>query len=154
MLAIIIPFYKITYFEATLQSLANQTDNRFKVYIGDDASPNDSSPLLKKFEGKFDFLYHRFEDNLGGKSLTLQWKRCIELKGDEEWLMILGDDDMLESNVVQTFHDHYCYFNSKSKKNKSISLRFQNWHKMMLTIRIETDILFYKHFVVTEFVFK
>ena len=23
------------------------------------------------------------------------------------------------------------YFNSKSKKNKSISLRFQNWHKMM-----------------------
>ena len=23
------------------------------------------------------------------------------------------------------------YFNSKSKKNKSISLRLQNWHKMM-----------------------
>lgn len=38
MLAIIIPYYKFTFFEATLQSLANQTDQRFKVYIGDDAS--------------------------------------------------------------------------------------------------------------------
>lgn len=39
MLAIVIPYYKITFFEDTLESLAHQTDKRFKVYIGDDASP-------------------------------------------------------------------------------------------------------------------
>ena len=31
MLAIIIPFFKLTFFEATLQSLANQTDNSFQL---------------------------------------------------------------------------------------------------------------------------
>jgi hypothetical protein len=39
MLAIIIPYYKLCFFEENLQSLAAQTDKRFKVYIGDDASP-------------------------------------------------------------------------------------------------------------------
>ena len=105
MLAIIIPYYKLTYFEATLKSLANQNDKRFKVYIGDDASPEDCTTLLQKFEGQFDFIYHRFETNLGGISLTQQWERCIALSGDEEWLMILGDDDVLEANVVASFYE-------------------------------------------------
>ncbi len=104
MLAIIIPYYKLTYFEATLKSLANQSDKRFKVYIGDDASPEDCSALLQKFEGQFDFIYHRFETNLGGTSLTQQWERCIALSDDEEWLLILGDDDVLGENVVEEFY--------------------------------------------------
>lgn len=103
MLAIIIPFFKLTFFEATLQSLADQTDKRFKVYIGDDVSPEDCSALLKKFTGKFDFDYHRFENNLGGTALTKQWERCIALSNDEEWLMILGDDDVLSVNFIEEF---------------------------------------------------
>ena len=35
MLAIVIPYYKYTFFEETLISLSNQTDKRFKIYIGD-----------------------------------------------------------------------------------------------------------------------
>lgn len=114
MLAIIIPFYKLTFFEATLQSLANQSDKRFNVYIGDDASPEDCTTLLRKFEGQFDFTYHRFESNLGGRSLTQQWERCIALSGDEEWLMILGDDDVLGGNVVEEFYKQYHYFQNIS----------------------------------------
>lgn len=104
MLAIIIPYFKLTFFEATLQSLADQTDKRFKVYIGDDASPEDCSALLKQFQEKFDFIYHRFTTNLGGTALTKQWERCIALSADEEWLMILGDDDVLGENVVEEFY--------------------------------------------------
>lgn len=104
MLAIVIPFYKHTFFEYTLQSLAGQSSKDFRVYIGDDASPNSPKDLLEKFEGKFDFVYHRFETNLGGLSLTQQWERCITLSESEEWLMILGDDDVLEMNVVEEFH--------------------------------------------------
>lgn len=104
MLAIIIPFFKLTFFEATLQSLASQSDKRFKVYVGDDASPEDCSSLLKQYEGKFDFVYHRFERNLGSVSLTQQWERCISLSNQEEWLMILGDDDVLGENVVEEFY--------------------------------------------------
>ncbi|MBD0726560.1 glycosyl transferase [Flavobacterium sp. L1I52] len=119
MLAIILPYYKISFFEETLQSLANQTDKRFKVYIGDDASLESPTVLLAKYKGKFDFLYHRFNENLGGKSLTKQWERCIALSGDEEWLMILGDDDYLDSSVVASW-----YTNFESFKDQSNVVRF------------------------------
>lgn len=114
MLAIVIPYYKRTFFEATLQSLAIQTDKRFMVYIGDDASPENSNDLLEKYKGQFEFMYHRFEENLGEKSLVSQWERCIALIHQEEWIMILGDDDVLEATVVASWHKNYPYFNGKS----------------------------------------
>ncbi|MFE3867011.1 glycosyltransferase [Flavobacterium sp. LS2P90] len=114
MLAIVIPYYKLTFFEQTLESLANQTDKRFKVYIGNDASPENLVDLLEKYEGKFDFAYHRFEENLGGTSLVQQWERCIELSRNEEWIMILGDDDVLGETVVASWYENYEYFNLKS----------------------------------------
>ena len=106
MLAIIIPYYKHRFFEATLQSIASQTDERFKVYIGNDASSENPNDLLEKYIEQFDFVYHRFETNLGGTSLTRQWERCIALSGNEEWIMILGDDDVLSENVVETFFNN------------------------------------------------
>ena len=113
MLAIIIPYYKLTFFEATLQSLAAQTCQDFKVYIGDDASVEDPSMLLEGYKGKFDFVYHRFATNLGGTSLTQQWERCIALLDNEEWLMILGDDDVLGENVVEEFFNNLKEINRK-----------------------------------------
>jgi glycosyltransferase involved in cell wall biosynthesis len=104
MLAIIIPYFKLTFFEETLLSLAKQTDKRFKVYIGDDASPENPTNLLEKYKGKFEFIYHRFEDNLGGTSLTQQWDRCIALSADEKWIMILGDDDELDEHCLADFY--------------------------------------------------
>lgn len=104
MLAIIIPFFKIAFFEDTLLSLENQTNKNFKVYIGDDASPEDCTQLLDSFKSKFDFLYYRFEENVGGGNLVEQWNRCIGLSEQEEWLMILGDDDVLGPNVVDDFY--------------------------------------------------
>jgi hypothetical protein len=114
MLAIVIPYFKLSFFEATLQSLAIQTDKRFTVYIGDDSSPENPSDLLEKYQGKFDFVYHRFESNLGGISLTQQWERCIELIADEVWIMILGDDDFLGETVVSSWYENYKHFNQKS----------------------------------------
>lgn len=104
LLAIVIPYYKLSYFKETLQSLYNQTNPNFKVYIGDDASPEHCYNLLNQFTGKFDFTYHRFENNLGGESLTKQWERCIALSAKEPWLMLLGDDDILGENVVEEFY--------------------------------------------------
>ena len=106
MLAIVIPYFKLTFFEATLQSLANQTDKRFKVYIGDDASPESPIFLLEKYKDKIDFDYIKFDDNLGGISLVKQWERCIESVGDEEWIMVLGDDDVLGATCVAAFYSN------------------------------------------------
>lgn len=45
-LSIVIPYYKIDYFEETITSLKNQTDKRFNLYIGNDFSPNDPLPII------------------------------------------------------------------------------------------------------------
>lgn len=103
MLTVIIPYFKISNFEETLKSLANQTDQRFDVFIGDDASPESPEELLRKYEGAFNFSYLRFNDNLGAHSLTKQWERCLE-NVQEEWFMILGDDDYLSENAVEEFY--------------------------------------------------
>ncbi|WP_333600057.1 glycosyltransferase family 2 protein [Flavobacterium sp.] len=105
MLAIVIPYYKQSYFESTLASLSSQTNKNFKVYIGDDASPENPDVLLEKYSGKFDFTYKKFDENLGSKSLTQQWQRCLDLVKDESWVMILGDDDVLGENAVESFYN-------------------------------------------------
>lgn len=106
MLAIVIPYYKIRFFEATLQSLALQTDKRFKVYIGNDASKDDPTTLLEKYQNQFDFDYQYYEINLGSISLTQQWERCLTQVQDEEWVMLLCDDDVLDSNCVASFYEN------------------------------------------------
>lgn len=130
MLVIVIPYYKFTFFEETLKSLASQTDKRFKVYIGDDASPENPLPLLEKYRGKFDFVYHRFKENIGSTLLTQQWERCIALSSNEKWIMILGDDDFLEETVVASWYSHYDVFNAKSNvirfATKSVNMQLNN----------------------------
>lgn len=106
-LAIIIPYYKLAFFRETVQSLAAQTDQRFHLYIGNDASPEDPQDLLSEFTGKINFTYKRFDENWGGKSLTKQWERCIDMMQDEEWFMILGDDDVLSETVVKDFYANW-----------------------------------------------
>lgn len=117
MLAIIIPYYKLTFFEKTLESLQNQTNKQFKVYIGDDASPENPDSLLENFKGEIDFIYHRFENNLGSVSLTQHWERCIGLSNNETWCIILGDDDVLSENIIASFYEII-----KEVENKEINV--------------------------------
>ncbi|MDR7208956.1 glycosyltransferase family 2 protein [Flavobacterium piscis] len=127
MLAIVIPYYKKVFFEETLMSLAKQTDQRFKVYIGDDASTENPEKLLSNYKNQFDVIYHRFRENLGKKSLVQQWERCIELTENEEWIMILGDDDFLEETVIESWYKHYDAFIEKSNvirfATKSVNMK-------------------------------
>jgi len=114
MLGIVIPYFKIIFFEETIKSLVNQTDKRFNVYIGNDASPENPSLLIEKYKHQLNITYHRFNENLGSISLTKQWERCISLIKDEDWIMILGDDDFLSNNVVGSWYENYNNFNTKT----------------------------------------
>jgi len=105
-LAIIIPFYKEKYFRATLESLKNQSNRNFSVYIGNDNSPDQIEDLLLEFSTDLNFQYQKFNKNLGAQSLAQQWDRCIALSANEDWIMILGDDDVLGENVVEQFYKH------------------------------------------------
>lgn len=105
-LAIVIPYYKIDFFEETIQSLSVQTDKRFTIYIGNDASPDDPLPTINKHLTEDDYHYFDYKDNVGGKNLALQWERILE-NVTEDWFMILGDDDRIAPNFVEEFYKYH-----------------------------------------------
>lgn len=109
-LAIVIPYYKFDFFEETLDSLANQTNKNFNVYIGNDASPNNPENLISKYQDKFNIFYKEFKSNIGGNSLVKQWYRCLDMVHNEDWILILGDDDVLSSTCVEDFYNEYNSF--------------------------------------------
>ena len=80
-LAIVIPAYKIMYFDQALSSIANQTCKDFTLYIGDDSSPFEQlyeeasrakSIWLPITSGFFDGSYDRFEKIVQRYSEILQ----------------------------------------------------------------------------------
>jgi hypothetical protein len=150
MLAIVIPYFKLTFFKETLDSLSNQTDKRFKVYIGNDASSESPKKIVEKFIKKFNFKYQKFEINFGGNSLVKQWNRCIDLIEDEKWVMILGDDDVLGENVVSEFYKN---IHEVEKENINV-IRYATYK-----INKKNDItsILYEHPVIeksTDFIFR
>jgi len=104
-LAIVVPYFKIQFFEECLKSLHNQTNQNFNLYIGNDNSPEDPYALIDEFGDKLNITYKKFENNLGKISLVNQWRRCIELINQETWIMILGDDDKISSDCVDSFYN-------------------------------------------------
>jgi glycosyltransferase involved in cell wall biosynthesis len=102
-LAIIIPAYRARFLERTLASLVAQTDRRFHVYVGDDASPEPIEPIVKTFQARLPLTYIRFSENLGGESLTRHWARSIALS-QEPWVWLFSDDDVLEPECVAAFY--------------------------------------------------
>ena len=103
-LAITIPYYKIGHFKEVLEALAQQTNQNFNVYIGDDSSPDSPLELINVYKDKLDISYTKFESNLGGISLTKQWDRTAYLNEGEEWLWVLPDDDIPSPNCVEEFY--------------------------------------------------
>lgn len=103
-LAIVIPFYKVNFFENLLIALSLQTRQNFNVYIGNDCSPDNPEPILKKYYDRLNIKYHPFSERMGSVSLTRQWERCFSLIEDEEWVWFLPDDDIPSANCVEEFY--------------------------------------------------
>ena len=102
-LAIIIPAYKAMYLESTLNSFVSQTESNFNIYIGDDDSPEDIYSIVEKFRHKLNIEYIKFGENIGSKSLTKQWERCVEMS-NEEWIWLFSDDDIASPHCVEVFY--------------------------------------------------
>ena len=112
------PAYKARFLRQALESIAQQTDKRFTVYVGDDASPDDIKEICEDFVDRFNLVYTRFTENLGRDSLVAHWNRCIELSS-EPWIWLFCDDDIMESMCVEMF-----YKTIDREKNRFRVLRF------------------------------
>lgn len=99
-IAIVIPAYKTRFLRKTLASVASQTNQDFKVYVGDDASPENIEELVDDFKGCLNIVYRRFETNMGSKDLTSHWERCIRLS-EEPMVWLFSDDDVMPPDGVE-----------------------------------------------------
>ncbi len=117
-LAIVIPAYKAEFLKQALISISSQTDRRFKVYVGDDASPENLKIICEQFYDSLDIFYERFDNNMGATSLVSQWNRCVKLS-HEPWVWLFCDDDLMEPECVRYFYQAISY-----KKNKYQLYRF------------------------------
>lgn len=103
-LAIVIPYYKKTFFRETIDSIASQTCKDFVLYIGDDASLENPQDIIQEYKDKIRIVYHRFDENLGSKDLVAQWDRCIDMTQNEDWIWLFSDDDTMEKTCVEEFY--------------------------------------------------
>lgn len=98
------PAYKGKYLSEALQSLANQIDNRFNVYVSDDCSPEDLEPVAAKFSDVLNLRYVRFENNLGKDDLVAHWERSLALIAGEEFVCMFSDDDIMSPDCISSFY--------------------------------------------------
>jgi glycosyltransferase involved in cell wall biosynthesis len=99
-LAIIVAAFKSEYLAKALACLARQTDQRFTLYVVDDASPADIQGIARSSLGARPYIFKRFETNLGGKSLAKHWDRCVAVS-NEPWVWLFSDDDLMDDNCVE-----------------------------------------------------
>jgi len=121
-LSIIIPAYKPDFLKDAIESVLNQTNQNFYLYIFNDASPNNLESVLSNFIGHENIIYHKFEDNLGGQDLVAHWNRCVMATNNEEWIWLFSDDDIMSPNCVEEF------YNTLENTNRTFNLyRFNNY---------------------------
>lgn len=47
--------------------------------------------------------YRYFENNLGQKSLTAHWNRCLKMLQNETWIWLFSDDDLIDKDCIKNF---------------------------------------------------
>ncbi|HCM22680.1 MAG TPA: hypothetical protein DIC46_18340 [Porphyromonadaceae bacterium] len=104
-IAIVIPAYKSDFFKETFESIINQTDSNFHVYIGNDAGDKKIEKIIYSFEERANMkiTYRYFENNLGQTSLTAHWNRCLEMLQNETWIWLFSDDDLMDKDCIKNF---------------------------------------------------
>ena len=100
-LAIVILAYRGALLHRALSSLQIQKDKHFRVYVCDDASPEDIALSLNDFEDSLDIVYTRFEENFGIRRQGAHLERCLSLVRDETLVCFFSDDNELTRDAVQ-----------------------------------------------------
>ena len=122
-LAIIVPAYKADYLKETLESIVNQTDQRFNLYIFDDASPEKLDQIIEDTKLPSGTICHRFDENLGQNSIVAHWDRCVKYTNNESWIWLFSDDDLMDAECVSSF------YRELDQNPEAVAFRF-NTHKI------------------------
>ncbi|MCP9781695.1 glycosyltransferase [Cyanobium sp. To12R1] len=98
MVAVIIPYFRgRNLIDAAVESVINQTDNQWHLYIVDDGSQDGNEEHLRSYSGdQVTVLIH--EENIG---LYARLRETIDKHIKCEWVTILMQDDRLKIDYVE-----------------------------------------------------
>ena len=112
-----------------LSSLQLQKDKNFRVYVCDDASPEDIAETVSEFEDRLDLVYYRFAEPLGLAQQSAHFARCLEKTQGEGLVCFFSDDNELTPDAVRrlrraarrhpdvsVFHLNTAYINGSSER--------------------------------------
>lgn len=95
----VLPAYKSDYLQDAIESILQQTLNDFELIIVDDASPYNLESIVNQYNDNR-IVFHRNENNIGGKNLVSNWNKCIKYaKG--EYVILASDDDIYSPFFLQ-----------------------------------------------------
>ena len=95
----VIPAYKSEYLQVAIDSILQQTYIDFELIIVDDASPYHLESIVNQYNDNR-IVFHRNENNIGGKNLVSNWNKCIKYaKG--EYVILASDDDIYSPFFLQ-----------------------------------------------------
>lgn len=96
----ILPAYKRRFLRDAIASILAQTYTDFELVVVDDASPENLKEVVDFFHDKR-LIYHRNEENIGGKNLVTAWNHAMHFaKG--KWCVLASDDDVYEPNYLES----------------------------------------------------
>lgn len=95
----VLPAYKSEYLQVAIVSILQQTYIDFELIIVDDASPYHLESIVNQYNDNR-IVFHRNENNIGGKNLVSNWNKCIKYaKG--EYVILASNDDIYSPFFLQ-----------------------------------------------------
>ncbi|RUT50347.1 glycosyltransferase family 2 protein [Campylobacter fetus] len=83
-----------------LDSIKNQTFNRYEVLILDDCSSDDTSEMVKEYTNDSKFMYFKAESNYGSSNLIFNEYIVKQKLNKYEYILYMSDDDFLDKNSL------------------------------------------------------
>lgn len=100
--SILIPAFKAKYLEECIHSILNQTYNSFEIIIVNDASPEDLTSIVEKFEDAR-IKYHVNKKNYGAFDVVNNWNHCLSY-ATGDYVICMGDDDCLKPRCLEVYN--------------------------------------------------
>lgn len=123
-ITIAIPVYERTdFFEIALNSALNQTVQVPILVIDNASSHNKFETICSQYVDRVTYIKNEY--NIG---MWPNWNKCAK-KANSEYIFILGDDDIMESNYVEIFLSRYEENPSIDVFYSDFKLRFDGWGK-------------------------
>lgn len=118
---IALPAYKEKFLPQCIESILQQTYRNFEIVIVDDCSPNNLFAVVSRYADSR-VRFYRNEVGFGAKNVVGNWNKCLEY-ATGDFVLCMGDDDMLCPNCLQDYYDLICKYPEKDV--------FHSWTKIV-----------------------